>query len=338
MTPPRPPIGARVRLVAAICMAAMPAACGSSGPDEPAPTPSPTGSIGAEVPTEAVDDELLTDLQAETYYDIDRATWQRMGDMARSLRWRMVSAAGVKQAAACAGQGAPTVVYINGFDAPAAVNWPLAADDQSQSNRVCVFDRPGLGLSPPRAGAAPHSTPEQHADEMLAMLTVLGEPGPYVLVAWSYGGLIARSAATQDSDAVAGMVLVDTTSPLHPDLDEPWNGENGLIDTDTIAETVGSGPEMGDRPVVVLEAGKPWEDAPPGYVEKERELQRQAATISDNSVHAIVDESDHQIPLRNPAAVVAATSAVSESILAGNAEMPACPDIFTDLGVTCTDS
>lgn len=337
MTPRRPPISARVRLVTPLCVAAMLTGCTSSS-DEPAPSPSPTGSIGAQVALDLVDDELLTDLQAETYYDMDRATWQRMGDVARSLPWRMVSAAGVEQAAACTGQGAPTVVYVNGFRTSATVNWPLAAEVQSRSNRVCLFDRPGLALSPPRAGAAPHSTPEQHADEMLDMLAVLGEPGPYLLVAWSYGGLIARAAATQSPDAVAGMVLVDATSPLHPGLDEPWNGENGIIDTDTIAQSVGSGPEMGDRPVVVLAAGKPWEDAPPGYNEKERELQRQAATISDNSIHAIVAESDHQIPLRNPAAVVAATSAASESIRAGNAEMPACPDIFTGLGVTCTDS
>ncbi len=337
MTPRRTPVSARMRLMAPICVAAMLTGC-TSGPDEPAPSPSPTGSIGAEVALDAVDDELLTDLQAETYYDIDRAEWQHMGDVARSLPWRMVSAAGVEQAAACTGQGAPTVVYVNGFRSPAARYWPPAADVQSQSNRVCLFDRPGLGLSPPRAGAAPHSTPEQHAQEMLDMLTVLGEPGPYLLVAWSYGGLIARSAATQNPDAVAGMVLVDATSPLLPGLDEPWNGENGIIDTDTIAQSVGSGPEMGDRPVVVLEAGEPWTDAPAGSEETWRDLQRQSATISDNSFHAIVDDSDHAIPLLNPAAVVAATSAVSESIRAGNSEMPACPDVFADARVTCADT
>ena len=126
--------------------------------------------------------------------------------------------------------------------------------------RASACRRPGQ--APPRT-APPSSTPRR----CWTMLAVLGEPGPYLLVAWSYGGLVARTAATQHPEQVAGMVLVDATSPLRPDLDEPWNGENGIVDTDTIAEHRRRGPEMGDRPVIVLEAGKPWEDTPPDFVE-----------------------------------------------------------------------
>ena len=56
------------------------------------------------------------------------------------------------------------------------------------------------------------------------------------------------------------------------------------------------------------------------------DLQLQAATISDNSLHAVVDDSYHDIPISHPAAVVAATTAVAESIRAGNAPLPPCPD------------
>jgi len=66
------------------------------------------------------------------------------------------------------------------------------------------------------------------------------------------------------------------------------------------------------------------------------DLQLQAATISDNSLHAVVDESFHDIPIRHPAAVVAATTAVAESIRAGNATLPPCPDDLIAAGVTCT--
>jgi hypothetical protein len=329
------PRGRPRHLVAPMC-AALLAACGIGGPNTP--EPSPSGSVGAAISADAVAHLVLTDLQADYYYDMNQSTWKTMRQTATSLPWHMVSAAGVVQAAACIGEGAPTVVYINGFGAPAVESWSLTAKQQSRGDRVCLFDRPGLGLSPARAGAAPHSSPEKHATEMLDMLAVLGEPGPYLLVAHSYGGLVARSAAAQHPDAVAGMVLVDATSPLQPGLGEPWNGEQGFIDTDTIASTVGSGPDMGDRPVIVLEAGQPEEDAPDGVQKTWSDLQSQAATISANSVHAIVNDSDHSIPMRNPAAVVAATTAVAESIRAANAALPTCPKDLAAAEVTCKDT
>ncbi len=332
------PRGNRRHQFAALTFAAvLLAGCSTSAPDAPVP-PSPSGSVGSLVPVEDVADGLLNALEVETYFDMDEATWKRMRSVATSLPWHLVSAAGVEQAAACIGEGAPTVVYIDDFKAPAAPYWSLVADEQSRSTRVCLFDRPGMGLSRDRAVHAPHSTPEMHADEMLAMLGALGETGPYLLVGWAYGGLVARTAATLHPDQVAGMVLVDATSPLIDGLDEPTKGENGILDTDTVANTVGEGPDMGNRPVVVLQAGQVGEDTAPDAVRTWNALQRQAATISENSVHAIVDDSDYWIPMRNPSAVVAATASVAESIRAGSATLPACPEGLAAAGVTCQGS
>jgi pimeloyl-ACP methyl ester carboxylesterase len=47
---------------------------------------------------------------------------------------------------------------------------------------------------------------------MRALLTAAREPGPYVLVAHSWGGLIARLFASQYPNEVAGLVLVDPGS------------------------------------------------------------------------------------------------------------------------------
>jgi pimeloyl-ACP methyl ester carboxylesterase len=324
--------GGRRYLVAVICAVALSAGCTAGDPADP--TTAPAGTIGAEIATEAVANVLYNDLEAETYFDMDLDTYARMRQTAVSLPWRLVDAGGVDQAAACTGTGEPTVVYIDGWGGPAAGSWSLAAAEQSRTNRVCLFDRPGLGLSPARRGAAPHSTPEQQAEEMLAMLATLGEPGPYLLVPWSYGGLVARAAGTAHPDQVAGVVLVDASSPLQSGWDEPLQGENGIVDADTIATSVGGGPDMGNRPVIVLTAGQNEGWAEAAWTEW-LDLQKQAATISQNAVHAFVDASDHAIPLRNPAAVVAATTAVAESIRAGNADLPTCPEDLADAGVTC---
>jgi hypothetical protein len=203
--------GRRGLLAVPICTAALLAGCTAGSP--PDPSPAPSVSNGAEIPVEDVTALLANDLEAE-YPDIDQAAWQQLRQDAASVPWKMVSVAGVEQAAACMGQGAPTVVYLNGSGGPAAPNWSQAAVAQSGSNRVCMFDRPGMGLSPARAEAAEEEAPEQDAQEMLAMLQVLGEPGPYLLTGWSYGGLVARTAAAQHPEQVAGLVLVDASSPL----------------------------------------------------------------------------------------------------------------------------
>lgn len=322
--------GRRGLLAVPICTAALLAGCTTGSP--PDPSPSSSGSNGAEIPVDAVTALLPDDPEAE-FPDMDQAVWQQLRRDVASVPWTMVSVAGVEQAAACIGQGAPTVVYLDGWGGPAAVSWSQAAVAQSESNRVCLFDRPGNGLSPGLAASAP----EQHAQEMLAMLQVLGEPGPYLLTGWSYGGLVARTAAAQHPEHVAGLVLVDASSPLQTAGD--------VAGAPIWLPSVGEGPDMGNRPVIVLEAerlgwwpgiGQPFVDAPEEGHKVWHDLQLQAATISDNSLHAIVDDSFHDIPIRHPAAVVAATTAVSESIRAANATLPPCPDDLIAAGATCT--
>lgn len=305
--------------------------CGSdSGDPDPAPSPSLVGEpISASVVTASV----MTEAAAEGV----GMDWEELRAAAASLPWQLVSASGVEMAVACTGTGSPTVVYLNGFEAEAADNWSIPAVEQAANNRVCLFDRPGVGLSEPRTGPAPPtSTTQMHADELFALMDALGEEGPFALVGWSYGGLIARTAATSNPDEVAGLVLLDAVSPLATDLDEPWPGEGGVIDTSAVPGAVGEGPDMGGEPVIVLQAGLWNENSPLAYSEAEWDAwQRQAATISSNPVNGVVVDSDHGIPLRNPEAVVAATTAVSASIRDGNAPLGDCPAGLPEAGVAC---
>jgi pimeloyl-ACP methyl ester carboxylesterase len=73
--------------------------------------------------------------------------------------------------------------------------------------RVCSYDRAGLGWSEP---AAEPLSFDEHAQDLHALLAAGGEPGPYVLVAASLGGLIARAFVTLFPNDVAGVVLVDS--------------------------------------------------------------------------------------------------------------------------------
>jgi pimeloyl-ACP methyl ester carboxylesterase len=49
-------------------------------------------------------------------------------------------------------------------------------------------------------------------DDLRALLAAAGERGPYVLVAHSYGGLIALLYARLHPEEIAGLVMVDAAS------------------------------------------------------------------------------------------------------------------------------
>lgn len=337
-------MGIRAYAVAAAAMCAVLTACSGTAQPSPSGSVTPTQDvIAGQIPVGVVKGSLPTPaMAAERGLD-----WDRMVDAATSMNWQAVRSGGVVQASACVGRGAPTVVYLNGLGSPAAEIWSPLAVEQSATNRVCLFDRPGMGLSQDRSDPAVISDPMRNAAEMFSLVEALDEPGPYLLVGWSYGGLVARAAGTLAPDKVAGLVLVDHASPIASYLlDESNVGEPGVwmdgdvpVDVSDAARTVGAGPDLGDRPVIVLQRGD--RTLPPGdetHIDWDAEDrdQRQATTISTNSLHAVVDDSDHGIPFRNPQAVLAATRAVSESVGAANAPLPDCPSDLAAAGVTCT--
>jgi pimeloyl-ACP methyl ester carboxylesterase len=107
----------------------------------------------------------------------------------------------------CRGSGSPTVVLVSGLDAAADV-WtgyqahPALAVFAGVAGfaRVCAYDRPGTpvgdDLTPSRSTPVPQPTTAHDAvRDLHALLQAAGEPGPYILVGHSYGGLITRRYA-----------------------------------------------------------------------------------------------------------------------------------------------
>ena len=117
------------------------------------------------------------------------------------------------------GQGSPTVVIEAGMGEAGvdSGSWSAVIEEISKANRVCIYNRAGLGKSDP-APKLPR-TSQEVANDLNALLTKAGVPGPYLLVGHSYGGLHIRMFASQYPEKVLGMVLVDTA---HPDQDEKW--------------------------------------------------------------------------------------------------------------------
>jgi pimeloyl-ACP methyl ester carboxylesterase len=109
----------------------------------------------------------------------------------------------------CRGTGGPTVVLFNGMGEFSA-SWARITHQVSGTTRVCAYDRPGQGWSDdvdgPQDGLAA-------AADLHTLLAAAGEHGPFVLVGHSIGGPYALTYAAQYPQDVAGMVLLDSSSP-----------------------------------------------------------------------------------------------------------------------------
>jgi pimeloyl-ACP methyl ester carboxylesterase len=205
----------------------------------------------------------------------------------------------------CRGSGSPTVVFVSGRTDRADIWKTLANPRQpgpavlpgaAQFTRVCAYDRPGTvtitGQHVEASRSSPVPQPTTAANGMTdlhALLTAAKVPGPYVLVAHSWGGLIARLYAAYYPKEVSGLVLVDTLTELlydgltpqeqawwislnshySPEL-EPYHQEK----TNFVPsfQSLRTAPELRRMPVVILTSDQPYNlkplaaqgDLPPG--------------------------------------------------------------------------
>ena len=112
----------------------------------------------------------------------------------------------------CVGQGGTTVVLIAGFGGD-STGWVDVEPAIATRARVCSYDRPGTGTSDPASSTATFSS---QATDLHALLTTIGEPGPYVVVGQSFGGAEAVAFASLFADDVTGLVLVDASPTTWP--------------------------------------------------------------------------------------------------------------------------
>lgn len=272
----------------------------------------------------------------------------------------------------CSGEGSPTVVLISGkgngaedwseildpadpahaadYDAVAWGEGNLHPSDAAvypsvaRFTRVCAYDRPSVRLAGPDQStpvAQPHSA-DQAADDLHRLLSAAGEPGPYVLVPHSYGGVIATLFSQTWPDEVVGLVMVDAVTPLirqvaSPEAVAKWDALNrrslpeapeAVMLLDAFAK-IDALPPQRPVPAVVLRADKPWqlpstpkEELAAGgvtFLEWQASEEQLAAALAAPLVTET--RSGHNIHAYSPALVVEAIREVVDAVRSGAARV-----------------
>jgi pimeloyl-ACP methyl ester carboxylesterase len=235
-------------------------------------------------------------------------------------------------AMSCRGHVAPTVVLVSGLGA-SRHTFDALVRDLARRHRVCSYDRAGLGGSPPLRRRDPDPWPGNAADALAATLAARGEHPPYVLLGWSYGGLVAQAFTERHGGLVDGLVLEDS-STAEQFVDRAWDDitwdEGGrLVDTRRTVRALRS-VDLGDRPTVVLSSdaitgdnGRLWY----GYHDR-------LAASSTDAVHVEAVGAPHAIHEGNEAIVATAVDAVVDAVHDG-AELTACRRTFRHVGGRC---
>ncbi|MGH3473578.1 MAG: alpha/beta fold hydrolase [Aeromicrobium sp.] len=217
----------------------------------------------------------------------------------------------------CDGSGSPTVILEAGLTGDQRT-WDAVVPKIASATRVCAYDRANISTSE----AAP--TPRTVKD-MVTDLHALVESGelkpPYVLVGFSFGGLVSQLYASTYPDDVAGLVLIESNHPdemkefeakltpaqIKRDRREAAGNPEG-VDIPASFDQVQEASALPDRPLVVITAGQPAE-WPPGWdakvFDRLRAAQQKdlAGRVSDGT-QIIAKESGHEVPSSAPEVVV----------------------------------
>ncbi len=94
-------------------------------------------------------------------------------------------------------------------------SWTWVQGDIVGQTRVCVFDRAGEGWSGTGVGG---QDAHQLSADVRGLLAAANVPGPYIVAGHSVGGVYALAYAMDYPADVAGVALIDSSTPYQFDL------------------------------------------------------------------------------------------------------------------------
>ena len=129
----------------------------------------------------------------------------------------------------CIGTGSPTVVLDSGLG-DSYLEWAKVQNELSKFDRVCSYDRAGMGYSDP---VSARRNSKAFASELHTLLHKAGVQSPYVLVGHSMAAYDIRLYQASYPEDVIGLVFVDGS---HPDQLQRLPSEMHVMDPEWIRQ------------------------------------------------------------------------------------------------------
>lgn len=232
----------------------------------------------------------------------------------------------------CHGDSGPVVVLETGLDEDIGslqvLDDALSSPDVA-AMRVCRSERAGIGASPPLGADGAGPSPARAADQLLAALDQVLPDERYVVVGWSYGGMVAQAFADRHADRLAGVVLLDSAVPeqftdrFFDDVE--WVDGGRPVDQEAAREELRT-LDLGDVPLVVVTQG----EATGEFRRVWFGYQDRLAALSTNAVNVVAADAGHAL---HEDALDLVTQAVAEAAAGGT--LTPCDDRFTPFGGRC---
>jgi len=195
----------------------------------------------------------------------------------------------------------PTVILEAGAGA-SSTNFERVQAQVEKFARVCSYDRAGLGKSDKSTGSP---TESGIVDDLHQLLANVHEPGPYLLVGHSLGGVYVRAFQRRYPQLVKGLVLIDSSheeqlnrfTALSPELGKQFATQGGRSTYDDMYRLYGQ--------------------LHPGETLTWHEMQVDLARRSPCARLWEAPQEGHNIPSEQPDLVVKAVSTVWTEIRSG---------------------
>lgn len=228
----------------------------------------------------------------------------------------------------CSGTGSPSIFLETPSGRTAEESFSLIFDDIASTNRVCRFDRLGLGDSDPVPPGL-NQTVRDYADELRQLIQMISPDEDIVLVGYSFGGLVARYYAAYHPSHVRGLLLIDAAhedwiremkqqmSPAN------WDKMQGILDWflenrghnywDSQFEMDSAPPLDDSLPIRIISRGKDFQRIRLAEISEEgfriyndlhNKYQEAQESLSKKTTRVIAADSEHYIPESEPQLVV----------------------------------
>ena len=229
----------------------------------------------------------------------------------------------------CEGTGSPTVVFENGFEGIES-DWDMVRQSSDKLPRTCSYDRAGTGSS--EATPSGWVSAADSAHDLATLLERAGEKPPYVLVGWSWGGLIDRIFQHQYSDQVAGLVLVEAVGG--PLAGAPSKAGHTTVDLAKSYRQLAATGSVGHLPLVEITAAHDEDMFSRADLAQWAKYQQAMSHLSTNEVHVLATHSDHDVLRNQPLLIDQAIADVEDSVKTGQ-PIPACDRRYTKIQGRC---